>query len=70
MQKNNGKPGEERERIRQEEVKRNPGGNLNDAFNRGEHTNLVDLVGGLGWRKTGLLIVVFSIVFIILFFIL
>lgn len=43
------KPGEKRERLRQEELKKNPTGALKDGFN---------LVGDLGWKGTGILIVV------------
>ncbi|MBO0589082.1 DUF6366 family protein [Sporosarcina sp. E16_8] len=38
-----------RERLRQEELRRNPGG----SFQGG---GLQDLVGGLGWKGTGILI--------------
>ncbi|MFP7479306.1 DUF6366 family protein [Terribacillus saccharophilus] len=41
------------ERLRQEEIKRNPAGNVSDAFDRGENGNLVDLAGGLSWKVTG-----------------
>ncbi|PAD34100.1 DUF6366 family protein [Terribacillus saccharophilus] len=42
-----------RERLRQEEIKRNTTGNVSDAFNRSDNGNLVDLVGGLSWKVTG-----------------
>lgn len=51
-------PEKRRERIRQEEWKGNPGGNVNDSFTRGNSGSLVDLVGGLGWKGTGILILV------------
>jgi hypothetical protein len=54
-----------RERLRQEELKRNPNGNMNDAFNRAENGNLADLVGSLGWKGTGILILVIIIGFVV-----
>lgn len=45
-----------RERLRQEEIKRNPAENVSDAFNRSENGNLVDLVGGLSWKVTGVIL--------------
>ncbi|KMY55272.1 phage capsid protein [Bacillus sp. FJAT-27231] len=54
-----------RERLRQEELKRNPAGKLNDAFNRANAGSLADLVGSLGWKGTGILILVIIIGFII-----
>lgn len=61
MSKNNKTPEKTRERLRQEELKRNPTGNLNDAFNRAGTGNLADLVGSLGWKGLGLLILVIVI---------
>lgn len=58
-------PERRRERLRQEELKRNPSGNMNDAFNRAETGNLADLVGSLGWKGSGILILVIIIGFII-----
>lgn len=49
-------PEEKRERLRQEELKKNPIGTLKDGFNG--NGNLADLVGSLGWKGTGILIVV------------
>jgi Family of unknown function (DUF6366) len=54
-----------RERLRQEELKRNPNGNMNDAFNRAENGNLADLVGSLGWKGIGILILVIIIGFVV-----
>ncbi len=51
------KPEERRERMRQEELK-NPSSSIH-----GSH--LSDLVGGLGWKGTGILILVIIIGFII-----
>ncbi|MGY0693720.1 DUF6366 family protein [Virgibacillus sp. FSP13] len=58
-------PEERRERLRQQEWKNNPTGNLNDSLNRGANGSLVDLVGGLGWKGTGILILVIIFGFII-----
>lgn len=58
-------PEQKRERLRLEELKKNPIGNMNDAFNRANNGSLNDLVGRLGWRGTGILIVVIIIIGII-----
>ena len=42
-------------------MKRNPTGSMNDAFNRAGSGGLADLVGSLGWKGTGILIVVLII---------
>ncbi|TDL76160.1 DUF6366 family protein [Peribacillus frigoritolerans] len=47
-----------REKLRQEELKRNSSGYVKDAFNRDETGNLTDLVGSLGWKGTGILILI------------
>ncbi|XCS10085.1 DUF6366 family protein [Aeribacillus pallidus] len=57
-------PGRRRERLRREELIRNPTGNINDAFNRAETGNLADLVGSLGWKGTGIPILAIIIGFI------
>ncbi|MCM3763691.1 DUF6366 family protein [Neobacillus niacini] len=57
-------PEQKRERVRQEELKRNPTGSMNDAFNRASSGGLADLVGSLGWKGTGILILVIIIGFI------
>ncbi len=54
-----------RERLRQQEIKGNPAGNLRDSFNRAETGGLVDLVGSLGWKGTGILILVIIIAVIV-----
>ncbi|BAQ08885.1 hypothetical protein OXB_0413 [Bacillus sp. OxB-1] len=59
------KPQEKRERLRQEELKKNPMGSLHDALNRGSSGNLTDLTGGMGWKGTGILILVLILGFII-----
>lgn len=46
-------------------MKNNPTGNLNDAFNRVGSGNLADLVGSLGWKGIGILILVIIIGFIV-----
>ncbi|MFP5110646.1 DUF6366 family protein [Neobacillus sp. C211] len=61
MQENKETPERKRERLRQEEIKRNPTGTLNDAFNRAKSGGLADLVGSLGWKGTGILILVLII---------
>jgi hypothetical protein len=58
-------PEQQRERVRHQEIRNKPTGNLNDAFNRANHGNLVDLVGSLGWKGTGILILVIVLAFII-----
>ena len=58
-------PERKRERLRQQELKNNPTGNLNDSFNRANNGSLVNLVGSLGWKGTGILILVIILGFII-----
>ena len=58
-------PERNREKLRQEELKRNPAGNINDSFNRANNGGLVDLVGSLGWKGTLILIVAIIVGFII-----
>ncbi|WP_163970632.1 DUF6366 family protein [Oceanobacillus halotolerans] len=57
-------PEQRRERLRQEELKSNPTGNLNDASKRSQQGSLVDLVGSLGWKGTGFLILLMVVGFI------
>lgn len=54
-------PERRREGLRQEEIRRNPTGGMNDAFNRANSGGLTDLVGSLGWKGTGILILVIAI---------
>ena len=54
-------PEQRRERMRQEELKNNPTGSLNDSLNRAQNGGLTDLVGNLGWKGTGLLIILIII---------
>ena len=58
-------PEEKRERLRQEELKKNPNSALRDGFNRAENGNLADLVGGLGWKGTGVLIIVLIVGYVL-----
>jgi hypothetical protein len=61
VQENKETPERKRERLKQQEIKGNPTGNLNDAFNRANNGSLVDLVGSLGWKGTGILILILII---------
>lgn len=54
-------PEEQRERLRQKELKKNPLGSIGESKDR----NLADLVGGQGWKGTGLLIVFLIVGYII-----
>ena len=54
-------PERRRERLRQEELKRNPTGNMSDAFNRANSGGLVDLVNSLGWKGILVIIIVFNV---------
>lgn len=66
MSKKNEDPEIRREKLRQEELKRrNPTGNINDSFNRAQSGGLVDLVGSLGWKGTGILILLIIIGFFV-----
>lgn len=53
-------PEEKRERLRQNELKNNPTGSLNDGINRGIGGNL----NGMGWKETLVLILVLVIGYI------
>lgn len=56
---------EKRERLRQEELKKNPYGAFRDGLNRGENGNITDLVGDLGWKGTGILIIVLIVGYVL-----
>ncbi|MFP7494661.1 DUF6366 family protein [Terribacillus saccharophilus] len=58
MTKHKETPEMRRERLRQEEIRRNPAGNASDAFDRNENANMADLVGGLNWKVTGIILVI------------
>ncbi|MCO7124460.1 DUF6366 family protein [Sporolactobacillus shoreicorticis] len=64
MSKDKETPERRRERLRQEELKKNPMGTMNDAFNKAENGSLADLVGSLDWKGIGILILVITIGFI------
>ncbi|MBM7601060.1 hypothetical protein JOC34_003481 [Virgibacillus halotolerans] len=58
MSKDKETPDERRERLRQEDLKRNPSGSVHGG-------GLPDLVGSLGWKGTGILILLIIVGFII-----
>ncbi|QBP42063.1 DUF6366 family protein [Paenisporosarcina antarctica] len=58
-------PKEKREKLRQKELIKNPGGALRDGFSRGENANLSDFSEGMGWKGTVLLIVVLIVGYIL-----
>lgn len=51
MEKDRETPEDRRERLRQEEIKRNPSSSIHGG-------GLPDLVGGLGWKGAGIVIIV------------
>ncbi|TVT28025.1 hypothetical protein FO441_06310 [Salinicoccus cyprini] len=55
-------PEQRRERLRQDELKNNSGGNLRDASGRAGGGSLTDLTGGLGSKGLGILILIIMIV--------
>lgn len=59
------KPEEKRERLRQEELNNNPLGTFNDGVNRAGNGSLPDLGGGLGWKGTGIIIIVLLLGYVI-----
>ncbi|WP_053220045.1 DUF6366 family protein [Virgibacillus senegalensis] len=65
MSENKETPEKTRERLKQEELKRNPTGNMNDAFKRSDTGNLADLVGSLSWKGFGILILVLIIGYVV-----
>ncbi|KFN04329.1 hypothetical protein D0U04_16615 [Bacillus clarus] len=58
-------PKKTRERLRQKELKNNATGSLQDGLNRSEKGSLVDLAGGMGWKGTGVLILLLVVGYII-----
>lgn len=58
-------PEENREKARHEELTNKPTGALKDGFDRAENVHLADLAGGLGWKGTGILIVVLIIGYVV-----
>ncbi|MHC8514664.1 DUF6366 family protein [Sporosarcina sp. ITBMC105] len=55
-------PAEQRERLRQNELKNSPMNALGDGMRKG---NLADLVGGVSWKTTGVLILVIIVVLVL-----
>ncbi|ERN51404.1 DUF6366 family protein [Alkalihalophilus marmarensis] len=64
MSENKESPERRRERLRQEELKRNRTNSMSDGFNRASSGSMVDLVNSLGWKGTGILIIVIILLFI------
>ncbi|MFC0524908.1 DUF6366 family protein [Pontibacillus salicampi] len=58
-------PDNSRERLRQKERNNNAASNVTDGFHRSSNGSLVDLVGGLGWKGTGIVLLVAIIGFVI-----
>lgn len=58
MDKNKETPEAKRERMRQKELKKGPAGSVHGG-------GLPDLVGGLGWKGTGVLLLILIAGFII-----
>ncbi|MCM3617485.1 DUF6366 family protein [Sutcliffiella horikoshii] len=57
---------QERERLRQKELKKNPGGAFNDGLTRSMVGSLVDLVGAASWKMTGVFIIILIIFIVII----
>ncbi|NMH74158.1 hypothetical protein HF078_13790 [Bacillus sp. RO2] len=57
-----------REKFRQKEWKKNPGGVLNDGFARSMVGSLVDLVGSVGWKMTGIFIILVVVLILVAIF--
>lgn len=58
MNENRGNPEHKREKLRQEELKRNPSSIIHGG-------GLADLVGGLGWKNIGIFILILIVGFIL-----
>ena len=57
---------ETRERLRQNELKNNPGGSARDGFDGGAgNGNVTDIAGDMGWKGMGLLIVILILGYVI-----
>lgn len=57
---------EKRERLRQNELKHNPGGSLRDGFDKGAGGgNLTDLTGDMGWKGTTLLVLILFLGYVV-----
>lgn len=61
---------QKRERLRQQEMQRNPTGIMNDSINSAYSGNLHELVRSLGWKGAGILLLVVVMALIIVTFIL
>lgn len=57
-------PEQLRERLRQAELRDNPNGAFSDGMNRAESGSLADLIGGLGWKGTTVIILLLVIGYI------
>lgn len=57
MSQDNETPEQRRERLRQEELKK-PSNSIHGS-------NMSDLVGGLGWKGTGILILILILAFVV-----
>jgi len=57
MSKENETPEQRRERLRQEELKK-PSSSIRGS-------NMSDLVGGLGWKGTGIIILILILAFVV-----
>lgn len=55
----------ERERLRQEELKKNALSSFGDGVKKSENGNLSDLTGGVNWKITLSIIIVLILVFLI-----
>lgn len=65
MRMKSNRPEESRERLRQEELKKNATGAYHDSINRGEGGSLPDFVGGSGWKGTGIVILVLIVGYVL-----
>ncbi|WP_010194312.1 DUF6366 family protein [Bacillus sp. m3-13] len=54
-----------RERLKHKEWEKNPGGAFNDGLTRGMVGRLVDLVGAVSWKVTGVFIIILIIVLVV-----
>ncbi|MBC6316972.1 DUF6366 family protein [Listeria grandensis] len=58
-------PEQRRERLRQEEMKDNPLGSVSEGLKRSQQGNPTEFVGGMGWKGTGIAILVLIIAVVI-----
>ncbi len=58
-------PEEEREYLRQKELKNNSLGSLNEGVKRGKNSSLVDLIGSLNWKTFVILILLLFFMYVI-----